>query len=357
MTSYTIGNLLSQDDYSEDQIEAVLAALGIDIRSETENVFMTYCPFHRNVDSPSFAVSKTSGLYICFSPMCDVKGTLAKLVSQVAKLDVYQTRRFIAKLEGSKVPIAEQVNSIFDNKNTIKRFDQEIVNRLAEDLWDSPAQTYMLNRGYTDKTLAHFSIGYSKKKNLVTIPIHDWQGNSVGLIGRSITRKRYENSKKVPVSKTLFNIHRAKKVGDTVIIVESAMDALKIHQAGFPAVVATCGSFFTKNHIELVDRYFNSVIIMTDFDDAEEHIDKDCNKCIGGCKGHNPGRALGEKILRSLPNKRIHWAAYDYHVVFPEGIKDAGDMSEQQIRQCVNGAVTAAEYEYWKKDCARIGLI
>lgn len=351
------GNLLNQDEYSEDQIISILNEIGIDVRSETSNVFMAYCPFHRNIDSPSFAISKTTGLYICFSPACDVKGSLAKLISQLGKLNMYQTRRLINKFEGIKKPLMEQINSIFDNKNSIEVFDSEIINRLADDLWNSPGHVYMSNRGYTDNTLAHFSIGYSHKKRLVVIPVHEWRGQPVGLIGRSTLKKRYENSEKLPVSKTLFNIHRAKKIGETVIIVEAAMDVLKVHQAGFPNVVATCGSFFTQNHIELIDRYFNSVIIMTDFDNPADHIDLHCKKCIGFCKGHNPGRALGEKILNSLPNKRIQWAVYDHHLIFPTGIKDAGDMSEAQIQQCINGAISAAEYEYWKKDCVQLSLI
>lgn len=87
--------------------------------------------------------------------------------------------------------------------------------------------------------MVHFDLGYSKNMDMVTVPVHSPDGTPIGLVGRSIKGKSFKNSTNLPKSKTLFNIHRAKKIGDHVIVVESSFDAIRVHQAGFPNVVAT----------------------------------------------------------------------------------------------------------------------
>ena len=133
-----------------------------------------------------------------------------------------------------------------------------------------------------------------------------------------------ENSKDLPRSKTMFNIHRAKKIGDRVIVVESIFDAIRVHQAGFPNVVATLGGHISGQNLNLLNRYFNTVIIMTDADKA--------------------GRDLGSTIAYKLSNKNILWASHSYGRIYPEGVKDAGDMSDEDIKACVTNAISNFEY-------------
>ena len=55
----------------------------------------------------------------------------------------------------------------------------------------------------------------------------------------------------------LFNLHRAMQTSrNHVIVVEGFFDALKIHQAGHPAVVALMGSSFSQRQSELLLCYF-----------------------------------------------------------------------------------------------------
>lgn len=343
--------------YTEEQIAAVLEDIGVEWVSETDSVFMCYCPFHRNTDTPSFAVNKENGTYICFSPACDVKGKLVSLVMEVARLNIFQAKRLIEKNEGAKIPIAEEIDRILAKKDELTSFPADKINEMADAFWDSAAHEYMRNRGFDDKTLAYFQVGYSRIKHLVAVPVHDWDGNPVGVIGRTIEGKRFQNSKKIPTHKTLFNIHRAKKVGETVIIVESSMDAMRLHQVGFPNVVATCGGFFTKDHASLISRYFNQVIIMTDNDDPSKHISINCRKCKNTCMGHNPGRALGEKMMDELKWVRFRWAVYEDGVIYPNNAKDVGDMTDEEIIQCVNNSISAAEMEIWKRDYPHLAVI
>lgn len=357
MTFGTNGDWLKENDYySEEQVEAVLLDIGIEIGSETENVFMSYCPFHRNVSSPSFAINKQSGLFLCFSPACDERGSLFSLVQRITGKNFYQTKRLIDKYKSDTLNTTSRVKKLLE-KQELPEFSQEVISRMADSLWNSLAHEYMLNRGFSDKTLAEFEIGYSAKKNLVAIPLHDTDGKPVGVIGRTLVGKRFENSAELPTGRTLFNLHRAKKVGDKIIIVESAMDAMRLWQLGYKNVVATCGGFFTDYHAQLINKYFNVVIIATDFDNPLEYINEDCKRCKGNCIGHNPGRALGEKIIKKLPNKRHYWASYDWHQVYPKGAKDLGVLADEEITQCIQNAVTAAEYEMWKRHVPLLAIV
>lgn len=358
LTFTAIGNWSkSTDQYSEQQISSVIQELGIDLIGETDAVFLCLCPFHRNTDTPSFAVNKENGTYICFSPACDVHGNLLSLISKITKLGFYPAKRMIDRYRDTNANLAYAVQDIFDKKQELAPFDINIINRMADSFWNSPAHNYMRNRGFNDETLAHFQIGYSINKGLVAVPVHDWNGIPVGVIGRTIEGKRFENSKELPTRKTLFNANRAKKHGEKVIVVEASFDAMLIHQAGFPNVVATCGGFFTDAHQQLLNRYFNEIIIMTDNDNPDEHTSAYCKKCENTCTGHNPGRALGIKIADKMRNKRVRWASYDYGIIYPHNAKDPGDMTEQERAQCITNSISAAEMELWKKDFKELSRI
>jgi hypothetical protein len=340
----------SNEIYTEGQIASVAEELGIEIISDTDSVFLALCPFHRNTDTPSFAINKENGTFYCFNSACNMSGGLLKLVMQLANLTIFPAKRLIRKYEGEQKSISQQVEDLFAKKDELPSFSQDVINRMADSLWDSPALEYMHGRGFNDRTLAHFEVGYSAAKGLVVVPVHDWEGTPVGVIGRTLVGKRFENSEGLPTKRTMFNVNRAKRCGERVIVVESSMDAMLVHQAGFPYVVATCGGFFTDSAQQLLNRYFNEIIIMTDNDDPDAHRSVSCRKCENTCVGHSPGRALGEKIADTMKHKRIRWATYDYGIVYPHNAKDVGDLEQEEISKCIENAVSSAEYEMWKKD-------
>jgi len=185
--------------------------------------------------------------------------------------------------------------------------------------------------------------------------MHDPKGMPIGLIGRtpSHTDKRFKNSTNLPKSKTTWNFHRAKRTGDTVIVCEASYDAMRIHQAGYPNVVALLGGHVTPYHLEQLGRHFSTIIIMTDFDKKQYRAN--CRACKNRkfkhnevrCKGHRPGRELGHQIADALSHKRILWATYDDKCVFPNGAKDASDMTDDEIRQCLKNAISHVEYSLW----------
>jgi DNA primase len=214
---------------------------------------------------------------------------------------------------------------MLEDKPDFVEFSKDTLASLHNGLLNNDkAKQYLESRGINSESIEHFSLGYSDNMDMITVPVHSPDGTPVGVVGRSISDKRFKNSKDLPRSKTMFNIHRAKKIGDRVIVVESSFDAIRVHQAGFPNVVATLGGHISGDNLGLLNRYFNTILIMTDADKA--------------------GRDLGSSIAYKLSNKNILWASHSYGRIYPEGVKDAGDMSDEDIKACITNAISNFEY-------------
>ncbi len=297
---------------------------------ETGNDFLAYCPFHSNRHSSSFSVSKEFGAWLCFNPACGESGTLIDLVKRITNRNDYEALRFISVKEAEVLAdFDDLLEDTLEEKPDFIEFDSTTIEKLTSEMKQyDDGRVYMHGRGFTDETLEYFNVGYSSNRNMVTVPVHSPDGTCVGVVGRSIKEKEFKNSPGLPRNSTLFNIHRAKRIGATCIIVESSFDAMRVHQAGFPNVVATLGGHISSNNLSLLNRYFNRIIIMTDNDQA--------------------GRALGNNIFNKLRNKDVLWASYEYGKIYPHDAKDAGDMTDQEIKTCINNSVSHIEYVSWE---------
>ena len=325
----SITGKIDPTSYAPSHIKAVIKGLGLEVTGETGNDYLCYCPFHSNRHTSSFSVSKEYGKFICFNPSCGEAGTLLDLIKRVLNKNDYEALRYIATKETESANnFDETLQSLFEDKPVFEEFSQETLDALHNNLGCSEsAKAYLNNREINEESMKHFKLGYSENMNMVITPVHSPDGISIGLVGRSIEGKSFKNSTNLPKSKTLFNIHRAKRIGDHVIVVESNFDAIRIHQAGFPNVVATLGGFLSPDQHHLLNRYFNHITIMTDNDKA--------------------GRDLGYSIASKLRNKDLLWASYEYGKIYPHDAKDAGDMTDEEIKACVKNAVSDIEYRSW----------
>ena len=315
--------------YTPGHIKSILKELGLDVVGETNNDFLCYCPFHSNRHTSSFSVSREKGAFICFNPACGEAGTLIELVRRVMHKNDYEAMRFISAKETEALNnFDELLSEAMEDKPDFEEFSQETIDRLHADLaGNKNAREYLESRGINTESMKHFWLGYSNPMNMVVTPVHSPDGKPIGIVGRSIEGKSFKNSTNLPKSKTLFNVHRAKRIGSHVIVVESNFDAIRIHQAGFPNVVATLGGFLSTEQQGLLNRYFNRITIMTDADEA--------------------GRQLGFSIANKLRNKDILWSSYEYGKIYPHDAKDAGDMTDEEIKTCIKNAVSDIEYRSW----------
>jgi len=316
-------------NYTPSHIKSVLKSIGLEIVGETGNDFLCYCPFHSNRHTPSFSVSRQKGAFICFNPACGEAGTLQELVKRVMNKTEFEAMRYISAKETEALEnFDELLAEAMNEKPVFEEFNKDVLDKLSSARLNSKeACEYFISRGINHESMDYFELGYSSNMGMVTVPVHSPDGIPIGIVGRSIEGKSFKNSTNLPKSKTLFNIHRAKKIGSHIIVVESSFDAIRVHQAGFPNVVATLGGFLSTEQHNLLNRHFNKITIMTDSDQA--------------------GRELGKSIVNKLKFKDLLWASHEYGKIYPHQAKDAGDMTDEEIKTCIKNSVSDIEYRSW----------
>jgi DNA primase len=215
----------------------------------------------------------------------------------------FEAARFIKSKE-TETNLEQDVNKRLYEKPDYVQFDQLLIKRLCQQALDSPrAMRYYGGRSITEASVNKFSLGFSEKQDMVTIPVHSPDGMDVGFVGRSIEGKEFKNTPGLPKSKLLFNLHRV-KTAEKVYVVESSFDVIRLDQVGFPAV-ATLGANVSNYQIDLLKKYFNNIIVIADNDDA--------------------GGNMKTKIIEKL-GSRVNTIQLD------KKYKDIGDMEDDQIR-------------------------
>lgn len=287
--------------YSQEQVERVLAAIGLDIEAEAGDDWLVYCPYHNNHRTPAGEVSKERGTFYCFS--CGASASLEKLVMKVSNRKYYEALRLIKSKE-TGTDIVNDVVATLSKKPDYVQFDEVLVARLHQSALNSARARSYFEYRKIDRSVRKFALGYSEKQDMVTVPVHSPDGMLLGFVGRGVDVKDFKNSPGLPKSKTLFNLHRVKS-NPYVFVVESSFDAMRLDQVGI-AAVATLGAGLSRKQGDLLNQYFNTVYVIPDADQA--------------------GREMKEKMSKFLGNKLIV-------INLPQGAKDVGDLTDEQINR------------------------
>jgi len=215
----------------------------------------------------------------------------------------FEAARFIKSKEKAS-NLTVEIDRALIKEEQYKPFDELILKRLYNNLVLSErAKDYFKYRKIQTSSWAKFSLGYSEKQDMVTVPVHSPEGIPLGFVGRSIEGKEFKNTPGLPKSKTLFNLHRIKK-SDKVYVVESSFDVIRLDQVGLPSV-ATLGANVSGKQIELLQQYFNNIIVIADNDEA------------GGNMKTKIIEKLGSRVSVIQLNKQY---------------KDIGDMADEEIK-------------------------
>lgn len=109
---------------------------------------------------------------------------------------------------------------------------------------------------------------------------------------------------------------------DQIIIVEGEPDALAIETAtGFQAILSVPNGSDTVN---------------MEYMESADHIFETAGRIILAVDGDKPGQQLEQELSRRLGRERC------FHVVWPEGVKDANDMLMQQGEKALADAIAHA---------------
>ncbi len=288
--------------YTAEQVKRVLAGSGISIESELDSEYIVFCPFHGNSRTPAAEISKTKGTLFCFS--CQKSADLIETVMHTSGRTYFEAARFIKSKE-TQTNLESEITAQLVEKPVFVQYDEVQIKRLSQQALQSPrAMSYYLNRLIDEKSINKFSLGYSEKQDMVTIPVTSPDGMLIGFVGRSIEGKEFKNTPGLPKSKTLFNLSNV-KTSNRVYVVESSFDAIRLDQCGFPAV-ATLGANVSNSQIDLLQKYFNNIIVIADNDEA------------GGNMRNRIVEKLGSRVSVVKLDKQY---------------KDVGDMSDEEIKK------------------------
>lgn len=215
----------------------------------------------------------------------------------------FEAVRFIKSKE-TETDLEYQINQSLVTKPDYIPYDELQIKRLSQQALESPrAMRYYTGRLITEASVRKFDLGYSEKQDMLTIPVASPEGVSVGFVGRSVEGKDFKNTPGLPKSKVLFNLHRV-KTANKVYVVESSFDAIRLDQCGFPAV-ATLGANVSNFQTDLLQKYFNDIIVIADNDEA--------------------GGNMKDKIIEKL-GSRVSVIKID------KQYKDIGDMPDDAIK-------------------------
>ena len=292
---------MASNIYSEEQIRRVLNGAGVEIEAEFGNDFIVFCPYHNNSRTPAGEVAKDSGLFFCFG--CQTTKGLEEFIMHMTNRTYFETVRYIKSKE-TETNIESIVAKTMYAPPDFVQYDELLIKRLNNQALESPrAMRYYTGRSITEDSVKKFSLGFSEKQDMVTIPVHSPDGLTLGFVGRSVEGKEFKNTPGLPKSKILFNLHRV-KTSSTIYVVESSFDAIRLDQVGFPAV-ATLGANVSASQMKLLEKYFNNVVLVADNDEA--------------------GAIMKDKLIEKL-------GSLVSVITIDKKYKDIGDMDDEAIK-------------------------
>ncbi len=288
------------------------------------------CPFHQE-RSPSFSANETKQLFHCYG--CKKGGDLIKFVQELHGLSFREAIEDLAERARIPLPKNWSGSGPEEAKDVqAKREHQALLHKLTRFTAkfyhdhlarDSDAIAYLRRRGVTPELQELFYLGatpqgwspLSKRlidakapvaeaeqlglirasqkgtpggipyfdlfRSRVLFPILDLRGKVVGFGGRIFGKDagdgpKYLNSSESPLfqkSRVLYGLYQGQKTireRNEVIVVEGYFDHLSLYKAGFENTVATCGTALTLEHLKLLHRFAEKIILLFDGDTAGE---------------------------------------------------------------------------------------
>jgi DNA primase len=243
------------------------------------------CPIHRGRRDDSFRAHLTRNVFHCFA--CQARGNVLDFVAAMERCSIREAALRLQQRFGVRAAEArEKWNGELvrkeEGKNVPLRFTLHGV---------EGNHPYLAERGIAPATAAEFGVGFYAGPGLmsgrVVIPIRNLRGELVAYAGRAVDGRspKYKLPAGFRKSLEVFNLQRAVAVGgQAVIVVEGYFDCMRVHQAGFPWVVALMGSSLSAAQESGLRQHFEGIVLMLDGDAA--------------------GRAASETIAARLPGSR-----------------------------------------------------
>lgn len=303
--------------YGGKELAKVLIYYGL-IADVVSSDFNIICPFHEDIN-PSMRICLTDGSFFCFG--CEAKGNALDFVKKVhPELNELQACVLLEQILNSKevktlnvkyrkkrrLQNKQALNEAHDYYYGLRSIDWNDIHTKEE----HEVLQYMKQRGFNERALniaqcrTNYNIAYP-----FIFPILD-NGEFKGWVGRTMNKyvekkRKYLYNDGFRKRDTLCGNYEQNKV---VFICEGFMDYLSLRTRGhLKNVVAILGWHISDEQVQkLKDKGVTTVVSALDNDSAG--------------------------------NKGTEYLKQFFHVirfVYPDGIKDAGEMSEQQLKTAI----------------------
>jgi DNA primase len=283
--------------------------------------FVGLCPFHKE-KTPSFNVNPHKQIFHCFG--CHKGGDVFTFIKEFENIDFPDAVRRLA--ERAKIPIELDAQTGGSQtrhlKDQLLQIHEQITQRwqsaLASGEGGQIARDYLTRRGVAPEAVQLFRLGYapdawddtvnwakSKQHDLTLVeqaglilrkeggdhfydrfrgrlifPICDEQGRVVGFSGRILSDEKtakYVNSPETAIftkGKLMFGLDKSKRAlleTHRAVICEGQLDLIACFMSGVKNIVAPQGTALTADHVRILKRYVDEVVLCFDSDDAGQN--------------------------------------------------------------------------------------
>jgi len=281
--------------------------------------FVALCPFHRE-KTPSFNVNPHKQIFHCFG--CHKGGDVFAFVKDYENVDFPDAVRRLA--ERARIPLeTENQPGGADTrhlKDRLFQIHEQITQRwqaaLAAGEGGQLARDYLARRGVSSEAVQLFRLGcapeawddtvnwakskhyelplieqaglilrkegtdhfYDRFRGRLIFPICDEQGRVAAFSGRILTgdekTAKYVNSPETPIftkGKLMFGLDKSKRAildAHRAVICEGQLDLIACFMSGVKNIVAPQGTALTSDHVRILKRYVDEVVLCFDSDDA-----------------------------------------------------------------------------------------
>ena len=350
------------------------------------------CPFHEE-RTPSFHVRPQLGLWHCFG--CGEGGDAIAFVQRINHLDFAEAVEFLAE----KVGVTLRYEGGGNRRRTEEPGRRQRLleaHRNAEDFYREQLQTpgaavgrqFLAERGFDQAAADRFGVGYSpaswdgltrhlrgrgftdqelitaglavqgnrglydRFRNRLMWPIRDLTGATIGFGARKLDEEpdspKYLNTPETPIyrkSHVLYGLDLAKQDivrQRRIVVVEGYTDVMAAHLAGETVAVATCGTAFGSDHVQLVRR------LLGDEADPAAGVVLTSGRARGGeiiftFDGDEAGKAAARKVY--VEDQKF--AAQTFVAIEPHGW-DPCDLRQRRgdeaVRQLIESRVPLFEF-------------
>lgn len=318
MAGMVTKQVLEEIRFKNDIVDVIQASLDLKKAGAT---FKACCPFHKE-KTPSFVVNAQRQIFHCFG--CGKGGDVFKFIMEYEGVDFMGSVRMLAERAGVQLELEEGPGHVSD-KDLLFKINREVCelyqDLLLNDKRAEVARNYLSGRKINREIAAQFKIGYSpdewdyivnwgkqqkykmdllervglvirktdengsryydRFRGRIVFAILDEQGRVVGFSGRTLEKDaqgaKYVNTPETPLfhkSRVLYGLSFARRKiveAREAIICEGQIDVIRCHQAGFETAVASQGTAFSEDHIRIISRYADSVVMVFDPDTAGQN--------------------------------------------------------------------------------------